>query len=144
MVQLRFCVLGSIAGSVLRASATWTCVAGRAGRKGAGWECGGARSFSSAAVTMAPIKVGDTIPSVEVFEGEPGKKVNLAELFKDKKGVLFGVPGAFTPGCSKVRFLLLQNQKLEPGAWEKRTPINLIALIIAAGGSTVKITWETG
>ncbi|EDM12622.1 peroxiredoxin 5, isoform CRA_d [Rattus norvegicus] len=80
MVQLRFCVLGSIAGSVLRASATWTCVAGRAGRKGAGWECGGARSFSSAAVTMAPIKVGDTIPSVEVFEGEPGKKVNLAEL----------------------------------------------------------------
>uniref|UniRef100_UPI003605AA85 peroxiredoxin-5, mitochondrial isoform 3 precursor n=1 Tax=Rattus norvegicus TaxID=10116 RepID=UPI003605AA85 len=102
MVQLRFCVLGSIAGSVLRASATWTCVAGRAGRKGAGWECGGARSFSSAAVTMAPIKVGDTIPSVEVFEGEPGKKVNLAELFKDKKGVLFGVPGAFTPGCSKT------------------------------------------
>uniref|UniRef100_A0A0G2JSS8 Peroxiredoxin-5 n=1 Tax=Rattus norvegicus TaxID=10116 RepID=A0A0G2JSS8_RAT len=44
----------------------------------------------------------DTIPSVEVFEGEPGKKVNLAELFKDKKGVLFGVPGAFTPGCSKT------------------------------------------
>uniref|UniRef100_A0A8I5ZR89 Peroxiredoxin-5 n=1 Tax=Rattus norvegicus TaxID=10116 RepID=A0A8I5ZR89_RAT len=47
-------------------------------------------------------EVGDTIPSVEVFEGEPGKKVNLAELFKDKKGVLFGVPGAFTPGCSKT------------------------------------------
>lgn len=88
--------------------------------------------------------MGDTIPSVEVFEGEPGKKVNLAELFKDKKGVLFGVPGAFTPGCSKVRFLLLQKQKLEPGAWEKRTLINLIALIMAAGGSTVKITWETG
>lgn len=51
-------------------------------------------------------QVGDAIPSVEVFEGEPGKKVNLAELFKGKKGVLFGVPGAFTPGCSKVRLLL--------------------------------------
>lgn len=38
-----------------------------------------------------------------VFEGEPGNEVNLAELFKGKKGVLFGVPGAFTPGCSKVR-----------------------------------------
>lgn len=63
MVQLRFCVLGNLAGSVLRASTTWTCVAGRAGRKGAGWECGGARSFSSAAVTMAPIKVtGFTFP----------------------------------------------------------------------------------
>ncbi|XP_050007967.1 peroxiredoxin-5, mitochondrial-like [Alexandromys fortis] len=57
---------------------------------------------SAAAVAMAPIKVGDAIPSVEVFDGEPGKKVNLAELLKGKKGVLFGVPGAFTPGCSKT------------------------------------------
>ncbi|ELK24381.1 Peroxiredoxin-5, mitochondrial [Myotis davidii] len=47
-------------------------------------------------------RVGDAIPSVEVFEGQPGNKVNLAELFKGKKGVLFGVPGAFTPGCSKT------------------------------------------
>lgn len=47
--------------------------------------------------------MGDAIPSVVVFEGQPGNKVNLAELFKGKKGVLFGVPGAFTPGCSKVR-----------------------------------------
>lgn len=99
MLQLGLRVLGCKASSVLRAS---TCLAGRAGRKEAGWECGGARSFSSSAVTMAPIKVGDAIPSVEVFEGEPGKKVNLAELFKGKKGVLFGVPGAFTPGCSKT------------------------------------------
>ncbi|EPQ05630.1 Peroxiredoxin-5, mitochondrial [Myotis brandtii] len=49
------------------------------------------------------IKVGDAIPSVEVFEGQPGNKVNLTELFKGKKRVLFGVPGAFTPGCSKTR-----------------------------------------
>ena len=35
---------------------------------------------------------------MEVFEKEPGNKVNLAELFKGKKGVLFGLPGAFTPG----------------------------------------------
>ncbi|XP_010836396.1 PREDICTED: peroxiredoxin-5, mitochondrial [Bison bison bison] len=63
---------------------------------------GGVRGFRSAAVAMAPIKVGDAIPSVEVFEKEPGNKVNLAELFKGKKGVLFGLPGAFTPGCSKT------------------------------------------
>ncbi|XP_012970193.3 peroxiredoxin-5, mitochondrial [Mesocricetus auratus] len=91
-----------LAGSVLRAAAIWTCEAGQAGREAAGWERSGARSFSSASVAMAPIKVGDAIPSVEVFEGEPENKVNLAELFKGKKGVLFGVPGAFTPDCSKT------------------------------------------
>uniref|UniRef100_A0A8C0LKM2 Peroxiredoxin-5 n=1 Tax=Canis lupus dingo TaxID=286419 RepID=A0A8C0LKM2_CANLU len=37
-----------------------------------------------------------------IFEGEPGNKVNLAELFKGKKGVLFGVPRSFSPGCSKT------------------------------------------
>ncbi|XP_059574546.1 peroxiredoxin-5, mitochondrial [Alligator mississippiensis] len=51
---------------------------------------------------MAPIQVGDRLPSVEVFEGDPDTKVNLATLFQGKKGVLFGVPGAFTPGCSKT------------------------------------------
>ncbi|XP_012859347.1 peroxiredoxin-5, mitochondrial [Echinops telfairi] len=51
---------------------------------------------------MAPIKVGDALPAVVVFEGEPGTKVSLAELYKGKKGVLFGVPAAFTPGCSKT------------------------------------------
>ncbi|XP_028916999.1 peroxiredoxin-5, mitochondrial [Ornithorhynchus anatinus] len=51
---------------------------------------------------MAPLKVGDKLPSVELFEENPGNKVNLEELFKGKKGVLFGVPGAFTPGCSKT------------------------------------------
>lgn len=39
---------------------------------------------------------------MEVQEGEPGNKVSVAQLFKGKKGVLFAVPGAFTPGCSKV------------------------------------------
>lgn len=48
------------------------------------------------------IKVGDPLPSVEVSEREPGNKVNIAELFAGKTGILFAVPGAFTPGCSKV------------------------------------------
>lgn len=47
-------------------------------------------------------QVGDALPAVEVQEGEPGNKVSMDQLFKGKKGVLFAVPGAFTPGCSKV------------------------------------------
>jgi peroxiredoxin len=49
---------------------------------------------------------------VEVQENEPGNKVSMDQLFKGKKGVLFAVPGAFTPGCSKVtsfQIILLMN-----------------------------------
>ena len=49
------------------------------------------------------IKVGDSIPDgkfrVMTAEG-PGWKTT-AEVFKDKKVVLFAVPGAFTPTCHK-------------------------------------------
>merc|ERR1711963_868981 len=51
---------------------------------------------------MAPVKEGDSIPSVELFEGTPGDKVNLADLTKEGKFIIFGVTGAFTPGCSKT------------------------------------------
>jgi len=51
---------------------------------------------------MPALKVGDKLPSVILFEGNPGNKVNLADLFAGvKKGIVFAVPGAFTPGCSK-------------------------------------------
>jgi len=44
---------------------------------------------------------GDELPSVDVDEGKPGETVNIRELFKGKKGILFAVPGAFTPTCSE-------------------------------------------
>jgi len=47
------------------------------------------------------IKVGDALPSVDLQEGNPGGKVNIADLAKGKKVIIFGVPGAFTPTCSK-------------------------------------------
>lgn len=46
--------------------------------------------------------VGSPLPSVTLFEGSPKDGVNIKDLFGDKKGVLFAVPGAFTPGCSKT------------------------------------------
>jgi hypothetical protein len=55
--------------------------------------------------TMTVVKVGDKIPDVtmkELVTGADGPvDVNLAELCAGKKVAIFGLPGAFTPGCSK-------------------------------------------
>jgi len=48
------------------------------------------------------IKVGDQLPAATLFEGTPDGKVEVAELLAGKRAVVFGVPGAFTPGCSKT------------------------------------------
>ena len=48
------------------------------------------------------LQVGDKLPEITLFEGAPDGAVKLTDLFAGKKGVLFAVPGAFTPGCSKV------------------------------------------
>merc|ERR1711982_42710 len=56
----------------------------------------------SSTLRMAPVQVGDAVPNVDLFEGAPDQKVNLAEVCKEGKVVIFGVPGAFTPGCSKT------------------------------------------
>ena len=48
------------------------------------------------------IKENDQIPNSEIFileEGEPIKK-NIEEILKNKKVVLFGLPGAYTSVCS--------------------------------------------
>jgi len=52
-------------------------------------------------VTGLP-EVGQELPSIKVFEGTPEDAIDIKELFGTKKGILFGVPGAFTPGCSKT------------------------------------------
>jgi len=48
------------------------------------------------------IKVGDSIPSgITLFEFADGfKELKTEDLFSSGKVVLFGLPGAFTPGCS--------------------------------------------
>jgi len=50
------------------------------------------------------IAVGDKIPDVELkVMGEQGPApVNTGDLLGKGRVVVFGVPGAFTPGCSKV------------------------------------------
>lgn len=60
------------------------------------------RNFRTSVGSLAAIKVGDKLPTTPLYEGSPANKVNLAELVGNKKGVVFAVPGAFTPGCSKT------------------------------------------
>lgn len=50
------------------------------------------------------VKVGDKIPSVTVKHMTASGLADLKtdELFQGKKVVVFGVPGAFTPTCSKT------------------------------------------
>jgi peroxiredoxin len=50
------------------------------------------------------IEVGDTIPDVEVRTmGDEGPQVvRTGEVLGKGRVVLFAVPGAFTPGCSKI------------------------------------------
>ncbi|WP_131746851.1 peroxiredoxin [Frankia sp. Cppng1_Ct_nod] len=50
------------------------------------------------------VKIGDPIPDVEVkiMTGDGPKAIGTAELLGRGKVVLFAVPGAFTPGCSRV------------------------------------------
>jgi len=52
------------------------------------------RFFSSTTVNM--VKQGDSIPDVTLFEGNPGDKVNLADVLKSGKGIILGVPAAFS------------------------------------------------
>ena len=48
------------------------------------------------------LKENDTIPNSKVFIMEEGNpvQINIQEFFKDKKIVLFGLPGAYTSVCS--------------------------------------------
>ncbi len=48
------------------------------------------------------MQVGTKLPDTILMEDNPGNKVKITDLFKNKKGILLGVPGAFTPTCSNV------------------------------------------
>jgi 2-Cys peroxiredoxin 5 len=45
------------------------------------------------------ISAGSVLPSVKVHENAPNKAIDIREVFGQDKGILIGVPGAFTPGC---------------------------------------------
>eukprot|EP00127_Corallochytrium_limacisporum_P005740 Clim_evm119s210 gene=Clim_evmTU119s210 len=51
------------------------------------------------------VKAGDQVPAVEVqVDGKVDSKVSLTDMFAGKKGVLFAMPGAFTPTCTAQHY----------------------------------------
>lgn len=48
------------------------------------------------------IQIGDALPSATLHEGTPGKTVDPSKDLSTGKVLIFAVPGAFTPGCSKT------------------------------------------
>ena len=68
-------------------------------------------------------QVGDRVPSIELYEDSPSNKINIQELCEGKKVVLFAVPGAFTPGCSKVSIAMYYIHLFTT------TPINIISVL---------------
>lgn len=48
------------------------------------------------------IQIGDKLPSGTLHEKNPGDKVEVEGLTSGKTVVLFAVPGAYTPGCSRT------------------------------------------
>jgi peroxiredoxin len=61
------------------------------------------RPHSQEARAKMTIKVGDKLPDAtfQTMTADGVKPKTSAELFAGKKVVLFGVPGAFTPTCSR-------------------------------------------
>ena len=62
------------------------------------------RPVGDGRVLAMPIAPGDKIPDVEVktMGPEGPKTVRTGDVLGKGKVVLFAVPGAFTPGCSKI------------------------------------------
>ncbi|XP_050407100.1 peroxiredoxin-5, mitochondrial [Patella vulgata] len=46
------------------------------------------------------LKIGDTLPDIKLYEDNPDNGISVRDIYKGKKGVLFSVVGAFTPGCT--------------------------------------------
>jgi len=59
----------------------------------------GLRQFHAS--SPAFVKIGDSLPDVDLVEGSPGNKVNLSKELHAAKGVIVGVPAAFSPACSE-------------------------------------------
>ncbi|MCJ1274127.1 hypothetical protein MMC21_001922 [Puttea exsequens] len=89
------------------------------------------------------VKEGDAIPSVELVETTPGSKVNLATELKGK-GLVIGVPAAFSPSCSATHIPgYVSSDKLKDAGQVFVVSVN-DPFVMAAWGKTLDPTGKTG
>lgn len=58
------------------------------------------RSFKTSSALR--VKAGDKLPQIPLFYQSPTAEVNVADELKGQKGIIVGVPGAFSGGCTKT------------------------------------------
>ncbi|PZC86508.1 hypothetical protein B5X24_HaOG209227 [Helicoverpa armigera] len=64
------------------------------------------------------IQIGDSLPQSELYENFPTNTVRMPDLVLGKNVVMFAVPGAFTPGCSRTHlpgYIKLASQMKKDG-----------------------------
>lgn len=73
------------------------------------------------------IAVGQQLPAGSLQEHSPGTRHDPAELFAEGTHLIFGVPGAFTPGCTRSH---LPGYVADHAAWADKgiDSINCVAV----------------
>ena len=88
-------------------------------------------AFVGRANTAVNVAVGDSLPSVELFQGFPGpKKINLADYAKGKNLIVVGLPGAFTPTVSLSKLMCSRIRRHDSLPID---PFSLFTVILTAG-----------
>ncbi|XP_059174439.1 peroxiredoxin-5, mitochondrial-like [Physella acuta] len=85
------------------------------------------------------VQVGDELPNVNLYEKSPNNPISAVDLYKGKKGVLFAVVGAFTPGCTNSHipdYLSLHEKFQEEGYMISCVSVNDPFVMEAWGKST--------
>jgi 2-Cys peroxiredoxin 5 len=94
------------------------------------------RCYSSKKIQL---QVGETLPDVNLYEDSPDNAISARQLYKGKKGVLFAVLGAFTPGCTNTHipdYLSLYEKFKEEGYMISCVSVNDPFVMKAWGIST--------
>ncbi|KAL8732919.1 MAG: hypothetical protein Q9181_003786 [Wetmoreana brouardii] len=99
------------------------------------------RTFTT--TSPAFVGVGDRIPDIELVEGSPGNKVNLAKELKGK-GVIIGVPAAFSPSCSAAHIPGYLNSPFLKAAGQVFVVSVNDAFVMKAWGATLDPTDKSG